>query len=76
MLAHFEDQGRNAGTLVETRDHRRAGRRSKHVSSLSQVLAGIEAKAVRAGSFCGVENHTEEAPLDFLLMMSHLHVED
>jgi hypothetical protein len=52
MLAQFEDQGRDAGALVETRDYHRASRRSKHVSSLSQAPPGIEPKpawaAIRA----------------------------
>src|ERR1039458_3795174 len=50
MLAQFEDQGRDAGALVETRDYHRASRRSKHVSSLSQPPPGIEAKPARAAT--------------------------
>src|ERR1035441_4461261 len=50
MLAQLEDQGRDAGALVETRDYHRASRRSKHVSSLSQPPPGIEAKPARAAT--------------------------
>lgn len=47
MLAHCDDQGRNARTLVETGDYHRACRRSRHASSLNKIPGAIEAKPAR-----------------------------
>jgi hypothetical protein len=59
MLERRSDQTRNRRPLIEAGDYRRAGRRSKHVSSLSQVPPGIELKPFWAGSSSGIENPTK-----------------
>jgi hypothetical protein len=49
--ADCDDQGCDTRRLVETRDHHRACRRSKHASSLIQVPRRIEARMAGAGRF-------------------------
>jgi hypothetical protein len=44
MLAHRHDESRDAGTLIETRDHGGTGCRFKHGDSLKLIPPGIEAK--------------------------------
>ena len=44
LLARRGDQGRNARPFVETGDHHRACRRSRHASSLNKISGAIEAK--------------------------------
>jgi hypothetical protein len=59
MLERRSDQARNRRPLIEAGDHCRAGRRSKHVSSLRQVPPGIESKPLRAGGSSGIGNPTK-----------------
>src|ERR1035437_6008394 len=47
LLARRSDQGRNARPFVETGDHHRACRRSRHASSLNKTSGAIEAKPAR-----------------------------
>src|ERR1017187_5916909 len=78
MLPHLADQGRDAGALVETRDHHRACRRSRHVSNLRQIPQGIETKATRATGISAPASHPRKGPpgLDPLLTMGHVQLED
>src|ERR1035438_9713550 len=60
MLPHLADQGRDDGALIETRDHHRACRRSRHVSNLRQIPQGIETKAARVAGISAQISHQKK----------------